>query len=127
MDDDEDDLYFLKNAILNNIPNSIVKSFNHGRQLMEALDKMAMEIPTLILMDLNMPVLNGKETLKMIRKKFETSTLPVVIFSTSSNPAEKKSCMQFGANNYICKPTDMHVYDQMMQQLKHDYIDRLSV
>lgn len=127
VDDDEDDLYFIKSAILNNIPNCVVKCFIHGRQLIETLDKMAMELPTLILMDLNMPVLNGKETLKMIRKKMETKTLPVVIFTTSSNAAEKESCLHFGASKYICKPSTMNVYDQIMQQLKHDYIDTLSV
>lgn len=127
VDDDEDDLYFIKSAIVKNIPNCIVKCFIHGKQLIDSLDKIAIELPTFILMDLNMPVLNGKEALKIIRKKSETKNLPVVILTTSSNSAEKASCIQFGASKYVCKPTDMNVYDQLMQQLKHDFIDPISI
>lgn len=127
VDDDEDDLYFIKAAILSNIPNCIVKCFIHGKQLLDSLTEFDKELPNFILMDLNMPVLNGKETLKLLRKNSIINHIPVIIFSTSTCASEKANCLQFGADNYLSKPASSNVYDEIMQRLKRDYIDQVTV
>lgn len=123
VDDDEDDLFFIKSAIVNNIPNSKVKCFIHGKQLMDDLLKGSNKLPNFILLDLNMPVLNGRETLRMIRENENVSAVPVVIFSTSSNPNEKSFCLKSGANDYYCKPSSLNIYDEIIRKLRSDYID----
>ena len=127
VDDDEDDLYFIKSAILNIIPESNVKCFTHGKQLIDCLNKNEIELPSFILMDLNMPIYNGKETLQYLQKNDLLNKIPVVIFSTSNNPVEKELCLKYGASNYICKPAMVNVYDEIMQTLKREYIDRVAV
>jgi len=125
VDDDEDDLFFIKSSIVSNIPNSQVKCFIHGRQLMDDLLSDNRTLPTFILLDLNMPVLNGRETLKMIRETESISSVPVVIFSTSNNPNEKTFCLKSGANDYYCKPSSLSIYDEIICKLRADYIDKI--
>ena len=61
-------------------------------------------LPDLVFLDINMPLMNGKMCLTEIRTHKETALLPVIIFTTSNNPAEKKECVQIGANAYVLKP-----------------------
>jgi CheY-like chemotaxis protein len=125
VDDDEDDLYFIKSALDNNIPGCTVKCFIHGKQLMDEI-KSGSEVPSFILMDLNMPILNGKETLKLIRQHPAVNSIPVIIFSTSNNPNEKELCFKFGANDYFSKPSSLSIYDEIVQKLKGEYIDGVA-
>ncbi|MBA3664313.1 MAG: response regulator [Bacteroidetes bacterium] len=127
VDDDEDDLYFIKTALLNTIPNSLVKCFIHGKQLIDALDEWTDDLPSFILMDLNMPFLDGKETLQQLNSRGVVSKIPVIIFSTSNNPREKSQCLQYGATAYHSKPSLVNVYDDIMQGLKKEFIDRVAV
>jgi CheY-like chemotaxis protein len=127
VDDDEDDLYFIKSAISNTIPESIIKSFLNGKQLLDHLNKLKNVLPSFILLDLNMPVLNGKETLRQIRQNNMMSDMPVVIFSTSNNAKEKSLCFEYGASNYFCKPACIDDYNDIVLKLKLEYIERTAV
>jgi two-component system response regulator len=60
--------------------------------------------PGLILLDLNMPGLNGHHTLQAIKEDPLLKGIPVVIFTTSSNERDVQKCYQMGANAYIPKP-----------------------
>jgi CheY-like chemotaxis protein len=62
------------------------------------------ELPCLIVLDLNMPKMNGTETLSHIKKDERFKDIPVIIYSTSINPFEKEKCMRLGAHSYITKP-----------------------
>ena len=55
-------------------------------------------------LDLNMPKMNGTDTLKNIKSDPRFSNIPVIIYSTSINPLEKEACMLLGAHSYITKP-----------------------
>jgi len=126
VDDDEDDILFIRNAIEQTLPMSCIKSFIHGRQLIDQLSDIAL-LPNFILLDLNMPVLSGLDTLKMIRENPVFLNVPVIILSTSNNPYEKALCLKYGANNYYCKPACLSDYDHIAQKLKHEYIDKAAL
>ena len=61
-------------------------------------------LPCIVVLDLNMPRLNGTETLRLIRANDHLKDISVIIYSTSINPLEKEKCMRLGANDYITKP-----------------------
>ena len=61
-------------------------------------------LPKVIILDLNMPRLNGKQTLRHIKGEEALKDIPVVIYSTSLNPREKEECMTLGAHAYVIKP-----------------------
>ncbi len=69
------------------------------------------DLPSLILLDLNMPQLNGKEVLRWIRSQSRLSGVRVVMFSTSSRPADEQECRRLGADDYVVKPGS---YDQLV-------------
>ncbi|RYD58180.1 MAG: response regulator [Sphingobacteriales bacterium] len=62
-------------------------------------------LPSIIVLDLNMPRLNGTETLRQIKSHSDFNVIPVVIFSTSVNEIEKEECLRLGATSYMTKPS----------------------
>lgn len=72
-------------------------------------------LPTVVLLDLNLPKVNGLEVLKQLRANEETRYLPVVILTTSKEEQDMISGYSFGANSFICKPVD---YDQFIQAIE---------
>lgn len=61
-------------------------------------------LPDVIVLDLNMPKLNGTQTLQLLKNDNRFKSIPVVIYSTSLNPIEKEKCLLLGAQDYITKP-----------------------
>lgn len=87
VDDDPDDR-FLVSSVLHNIDPSIkVLEAENGLKAIELLRKakIAGELPCLVILDYNMPLMNGMETYKEIRKHPELASLPVVLLTTFSN------------------------------------------
>jgi CheY-like chemotaxis protein len=62
--------------------------------------------PDLILLDLNLPRMNGKEVLATIRSEPSTKQIPVIVFTSSRDDQDLQECLNLGANGYIVKPTD---------------------
>jgi len=62
------------------------------------------ELPRLIILDLNMPIMNGTQTLIHIKHDKKLKNIPVIIYSTSENDAEKRKTLSLGALEYIVKP-----------------------
>jgi CheY-like chemotaxis protein len=61
-------------------------------------------LPCLIVLDLNMPRMNGTQTLSYLKADERFQNIPVIIYSTSVNLLEKEKCMRLGAHSYIAKP-----------------------
>lgn len=78
--------------------------------------------PTLILLDLNLPKLDGLEVLKRIRKDERTRRLPVVILTTSSELVDICSSYDLGANSYIRKPLDFNQFTDAVHSLGHYWL-----
>lgn len=73
--------------------------------------------PSIILLDLNLPGTDGREVLEQIKQDEELKTIPVVVFTTSSNPRDIEACYRFGVNSYILKPMDVQKSKQAMQSI----------
>ena len=80
----------------------------NGRQALQYLDKKNKdELPALIVLDLNMPELDGRQTLQRIKANSQYTDIPVVIVTTSSNKVDMEICKRLGAALYLIKP-DKH-------------------
>jgi CheY-like chemotaxis protein len=69
----------------------------------------------LVMLDLNMPVLDGYQVLERMKKDERTKRIPVVILTTTDDPREVKRCYELGCNVYITKPVD---YDQFCEAIR---------
>ncbi len=76
--------------------------------------------PAIILLDLNLPGTDGREVLEQIKQDNDLKVIPVVVFTTSSNPKDVEVCYRYGVNGYIVKPINI---DKLMRtiQILADY------
>lgn len=75
-------------------------------------------IPVVILLDLNLPRVNGLEVLETIKKHPKYKSIPVVILTTSAESVDVKKAYQIGANSYIVKPVDFDKFIEMAQHIE---------
>lgn len=71
----------------------------------------------LLLLDINMPRVDGIEVLRQIRADPRTETLPVIMLTTTDDPREIERCYQLGCNVYITKPVDYQAFVEAVQRL----------
>lgn len=75
-------------------------------------------VPVVILLDLNLPKVNGLEVLEAIKKHPDFKTIPVVVLTTSSESSDVKKSYQLGANSYIVKPVDFDKFIEVATQIE---------
>lgn len=111
-DDDIDDQFLIKQAILEAGFRCEVASVYNGRQLMdyllrrEAYTHVSEEIPDLILLDINMPLLNGFGVLEQVKSHPALNTIPVYVLTTSNSETDKIKARELGANGFYTKPVN---------------------
>jgi CheY-like chemotaxis protein len=71
--------------------------------------------PSLIVLDLNLPGTDGREVLAELKQNQDLQTIPIVIFSTSSNPRDVDACYRQGISGYIVKPMNIERLNQLVQ------------
>jgi two-component system response regulator len=75
-------------------------------------------LPSLVLLDLNLPKVDGVEVLARIRAQAEIRALPVIVLSSSEQPADRRRCYELGANSYLRKPTDFAKLRDLMEMIE---------
>ena len=117
-EDDIDDEELLK-EIFATIDDSFNLLFiNNGRGIISALDEMKDdELPCLMILDYNMPALNGAEILNELQERKRFQHIPKVIWSTSASNTYKKSCLALGARDYVIKTTNMDDLRKVVQHM----------
>lgn len=101
-DDDESILDVIKIVLEDNSYN--VATSSSGKNFLEKIKKYS---PNLILLDISMPILEGQEMMKLIKKEKDLLTIPIILVS-AINGLEKKA-KKLGANGFINKPFDMNL------------------
>jgi len=87
-----------------------------GALALEAL--MAMDrLPDLVLLDLKLPKIDGSEVLRQLRSEARTSKLCVVVFTSSSEPADIARCYALGCNSYVIKPVTYEDYIEAVRNI----------
>jgi CheY-like chemotaxis protein len=118
-EDDLDDQLILEECLADCGYDDCIHFVKNGKKVMEYLDglKQDTELPKLIVLDLNMPILNGTQTLFELKQNSRYTKIPVVVYSTSDNEHEKRKCMNFGAVDYLVKPISIAESDAMTKRL----------
>ncbi|MBC7828807.1 MAG: response regulator [Chitinophagaceae bacterium] len=107
VDDDIDDRLVICEAIRDIDPSLLVVEAKNGVEANQFLQqaKTTGNFPCLVILDINMPLMDGKETLKHIKNDETLKTLPVVFFTTSSNPRDQSFSTEYGVE-FVTKPSN---------------------
>lgn len=123
-DDDEDDCLLVREAFEESRPNSNLSFVHDGEQLMAYLlrqspfeDPAHYPTPDLILLDLNMPCMDGREALRAIKGHEKLCRIPVIILTTSSACEDVAQSYDDGVNSFITKPASYSELIEFIRQL----------
>lgn len=113
-DDDADDQELLKEAFLQLETSAKIYTVSSGKETLDFLQTTERnELPCLIVLDYNMPDLNGAEVLNRICRDTRYSKIPKVIWSTSNSSYYKQLCKEKGADYYFTKPQNFKDIKEM--------------
>lgn len=129
-DDDEDDRLLTQDALEESRVINNLYFVNDGVELLAYLnsqapfeDKQKYPRPNIILLDLNMPRMDGREALKLIKENAALRSIPVVILTTSKQEEDKLRGYDLGAASYITKPVTFEGLVELMKQLGKYWIE----
>ena len=105
-DDDHTDRWDFKYLVNSIDPSINVIGFTNGLELMQYLGGISEPLlPSIIFLDLRMPIWDGPKTLKTIKNEPRYMSIPVYIWSTADSKSEVELCIKLGAEDFLTKPT----------------------
>lgn len=112
-DDDADDLLLMKDILSQTDHQFEIVEVTNGREALSYLHKSkeAGHLPCLIILDINMPVMDGKETLAEIKRNDSFKNLPVVVFTTSNSELDKLFCKRMKVE-LVTKPPSYNMLEK---------------
>jgi two-component system, response regulator len=130
-EDDPDDQLLLQEAFNQAKLTNRVTIANDGVELMEILkpqhDDGSRHRPDLVLLDLNMPRMDGREALAAIKADPELRSIPVVVLTTSADEGDILKCYGLGANSYICKPVTFSDLVDIVEHLQRYWFELVEL
>ena len=106
VDDDIEDREIIKDALGELGYHSVFHFEENGEKALSFLEAAynSNSLPSIVILDLNMPRMNGTQTLRHLKTDKRFSHIPVIIYSTSLNNIERDECLALGAHSYVIKP-----------------------
>lgn len=122
-EDDLDDQLLIRDALEENgVLSGDIMFVEDGQELLEKLQAPEL-IPGLILLDLNMPRMDGREALRQIKQDERLKHIPIVVFTTSSSEEDIRYTYEFGGNTYFTKPTSFDELVRVMLLIKSYWLE----
>jgi two-component system, chemotaxis family, response regulator Rcp1 len=117
-EDNPGDILLIRHALRAEPFNIHVCTAVDGEQAIQMLAEESFR-PDLIIIDLNLPKLSGFSILERYR-----ADIPIVVFSSSSNPAERQRSLDLGAKDFVQKPTDLSEFARAVSQMVRSWAPR---
>ncbi len=131
VEDNEGDILLIKEAFEEAkivIDMSVV---NNGQAALDFLYKkkphQEVESPDLMLLDVNLPILNGHEVLKHVKSDEELKSLPIIMLTTSSSPKDIESAYANHVNSYITKPINVNDFLEVVSRIEKFWINIVTL
>ena len=130
IEDDQADQEIVKRIAGQGVTSATIQTVSSGQEALDYLHRekqyAAQETsptPDLVLLDLNMPGLNGLETLSRIRAEEQTKLIPVVVLTTSDQESDIVQSYERGANSYLTKPVKYDEFVRVIRELDEYWFD----
>lgn len=122
VEDEEDDIVMVRRA-LGLVDKSVeLNVVNNGEECMGYLrgvdEFQGRPTPNLIILDLNMGRMDGFEVLEEIKNDSYLKRIPVTVLTSSSRDKDIERCYQLGANSYVCKEVDPHLFTEKIKKIQ---------
>ena len=125
VEDSDEDADTVQQAALRCSTPVLVRRVPTGDACLALLQQPRAALPALVLMDLNTPGMDGRETLRIIKSDPSLSSIPVVVISTSADPRDVGHCYRAGANAYHLKPVRYTEHLEAMVVVLSYWLDRV--
>ncbi|GJF31113.1 response regulator [Kitasatospora sp. NE20-6] len=122
VEDDAADAMLIEEALEEKAQRDIVRVDN-GEAALEYLRAEGALMPDLIVLDLNMPRMNGQELLDIIKIDESLKSIPVVVLTTSAAPDDVSGAYRRHANAYVTKPVQLDDFTRAVQSIDSFYLD----
>lgn len=117
-EDDIDDQEFLRDALQIIDPSIKLVSFSSGLKFLHRLKETDdPNLPCLIILDYNIPELNGAEILVQLREQTRFAAIPKVVWSTSDSQLYRENCLASGAKAYLVKPSSINGISEIAKEM----------
>lgn len=116
-EDDEEDRNIFKDAFSELSTFYDLRVVEDGFELMNFLEKPEIKLPSLLLLDLNMPLINGFECLEMMKKNEQLKHIPVIILSTSAHSADIEKSYSLHVHFYVHKPNSFPKLKEIIEKV----------
>jgi len=131
-EDDMDDKFMLQTIFEDSGNSDLLEFVENGLELINYLDHInknedTLFYPHFILLDLNMPKMDGRQALKELKNHSAYKKIPVIIFSTTKNEVEINRCYELGANSYIVKPYNYKDLTQIMDTVNSYWLKTAEI
>jgi DNA-binding response OmpR family regulator len=113
VEDHPPDVFLVQKALRENQVDFQLTRFDDGEQVLRALQKQeqgAAERPDLIILDLNVPKIDGMDILRTIRQDPALAEVPIAILTSSRSAQDRVNAMALGADRFITKPADLRSF-----------------
>lgn len=121
IEDDNDDIELLQDALRDNHVGFRMQVIKDGGEVAAYLEKKE-DIPGIIVMDLNLPKVHGRDILKSIRAADGFGRIPIIILTTSSSQSDMDYTYKEGASRYLIKPTTAQGFKDVVQTIQDQAI-----
>ena len=120
-EDDDGHAELINNGLIESgVKNEIIR-FSNGEELWNFFSsndsKTIQENNYLLLLDINMPKMDGIEVLRRMKSDNDLKEIPIMMLTTTDDPREVEACYKLGCNIYITKPIDFNKFTEMLTRL----------
>lgn len=128
IEDNEDDVFLTLRAVKKICPQCDIDVANDGQKGIDCIfDKECVKTIDLILLDLNLPKVNGLEILRRVKSDPAKAHIPVVILTSSSFEGDMKKAKEYGADMYVVKPLDPIEFRSKVKEILEYYLPKQNL
>ena len=128
VEDDPGDVFLIREALKSSALSFNLHHADNGEKALDFLHRRApfesVERPDLILLDLNLPRVNGIEVLRDVKSVPELSAIPVIVLTTSKSEADASLCRQLGASDFISKAPSFEEFLAVGKVIENFWLER---
>jgi len=117
IDDDRDDADLFKEALFEINSTIVFQHYEDSKAGLKLLLEKQTELPDLIFLDINMPIVSGWQCLTEFKKADHLKHIPVIMFTTSSQTSEKEIADELGAEGFITKPSEYKALKELLSSV----------